>query len=101
MTTTPFQIASEKLKAFGLVPQQAPGHYRVNYRNGTRETEYQTEDLDDVLRRATEMATKPPPEKEPPLGPTGPRSRRRAFIYSHNKRVAARRSRRGSAKGQA
>ncbi len=101
MNTTPFQIACEKLKALGLVLQQAPGHYRLNFRNGTTDTEYQTEDLDDALQRAREMAAQTPPAREPPIGPTGPRSKRRAFMYSHNKRVAARRTRKRSAKGNA
>jgi len=98
MNTTRFQIACEKLKALGLELQQAPGHYLVNFRNGTTATEYQTEDLEDALQRGCEMAAQTPPAREPPLGPTGPRSKRRAFMYSHNKRVAARRSGKRSAK---
>jgi hypothetical protein len=100
MNTTPFQTACEKLKALGLVLQQAPGHYLVNFRNGTTDTEYQTENLDDALQRGKEMAAQPSPAREPPLGPTGPRSKTRAFMYSHNKRVAARRAGRRTAKGK-
>ena len=98
MNATPFEIACEKLKALGLVLRQAPGHYRLNFRDGASDTEYQTEDLDDVLQRAGEMAAQPPPAREPPLGPTGPRSTRRAMMYRHNKSLAASRSRKRSSK---
>ncbi|MGP0076193.1 MAG: hypothetical protein ACLPWF_30090 [Bryobacteraceae bacterium] len=98
MNTTPFQIACEKLKALGLVLQQAPGHYRVNFRNGTTDTEYQTEDLDDALQRGCTMAAHPPPPPDPPLGPTGTRLTRRAVITRHNRAYVARLAKERSAK---
>ena len=93
MNTTPFQIASAELRALGLVLQQAPGHYRVNFRNGRAETAYTTDDLQSAVTRGREMAASPPQSPEPPLGPTGPRSTRRGFMYRHNRNIAARRRR--------
>ncbi len=100
MNTTPYQKAFDELRKLGLVLQQAPGHYRVNFRNGTIATEYQTEDLQDALQQGRVMAAQPPPLPDPPLGPTGPRSRRKAFMYAHNRRDAARRSRKRQAAGK-
>jgi hypothetical protein len=100
MNSTPFQIACDELKALGLVLQQAPGHYRVNFRNGTEATEYLTDDLQAAIERGREMAAQPAPAQAPPLGPTGPRSSRRAFMYRHNKRIAARRSRKRDEAGR-
>ena len=101
MNSTPFQIACEELKALGLVLKEAPGQYRVNYRNGTAATEYTTDDLQAAVTRGRDMAAQPPKPSERPLGPTGPRSTRRAFMYRHNRKIAARRSRRQAAKGKA
>lgn len=92
--TTSYEKACHELRALGLVLQQAPGHYRVNFRNGTRATEYQTEDLGDALRQGRVMASDRPELPEPPLGPTGSRFRRRAFMIAHNNRIAARRRKR-------
>lgn len=93
MNTTPYQKAFEELRALGLVLQQAPGHYRVNFRNGAPATEYVTDDIEDALARGRLMALLPPPAVLPPLGPTGPRLSRRAFMYRHNRKIAARRKR--------
>jgi hypothetical protein len=97
MNNTPFETAYEELKALGLVLQKAPGQYRVNFRHGTKVTEFLTDDLEAALQQRREMAKHPTPPSEPPLGPMRPRSLRRAFMYSHNNRVAARRRKR---KGQ-
>jgi hypothetical protein len=98
--TTPFQKALDELRRLGLVLQQAPGHYRVNFRDGTSATEYHTEDLEDALQEGRRMAADPPPRPEPPLGPTAARSRRRAFMFAHNNRIAAiRRKRRVEGRG--
>jgi hypothetical protein len=96
MNTTPFQKACDELKAIGLILQQAPGQYRVNYRKGSDATEYTTDDLQAAVIRGREMAAQPPAPREPPLGPTGPRSRRRAFMYRHNIKLAARRARKSA-----
>jgi len=97
MKTTLFQTVSGELRALGLVIQQAPGYYSVNFRNGSEATEYQTENLDDALHRGKEMAAHSPPLPEPPLGPTGSRSRRRAIMIAHNNRIAARRRKKKAA----
>ena len=94
MNPTLLEKVSAELRSLGLVLQQAPGEYRVNFRDGTRATEYQTESLKDALRQGREMAAHPPALPEPPLGPTGSRFRRRAFMIAHNNRVAARRRKR-------
>ncbi len=98
MNTTPYQKAFDELRKLGLILQQAPGHYRVNFRNGTTATEYQTEDLFDALQTGRVMALNPPPPAEPPPGPTRARSRRRAFMLAHNNRVEARRKKRRAQK---
>jgi len=100
MNTTPYQKAFDELRKLGLVLQQAPGHYRVNFRNGTAKTEYQTEDLYDALDRGRLMASNPPPPAEPPPGPTRARSRQRAFMLAHNNRVEARRKKRRAQQGR-
>ena len=96
MNTTPFQIACAELKALGLVLQQTPGQYRVNFRDGNTATAYTTDDLQSAVARGREMAATPPEPSEPPLGPTGPRSTRRRFMYRHNRKIAARRARRAT-----
>lgn len=100
MNTTLLEKISEELRALGLQLQQAPGHYRVNFRHGTTATEYQTEDLWDALEQGRAMAQNPPPPPEPPPGPTKARSRRRAFMLSHNNRVEARRRKRRAKAGR-
>jgi len=100
MNTTPYEKAFAELRKLGLVLQQAPGHYRVNFRHGTAATEYQTEDLFDALKQGRAMALNPPPPPEPPPGPTKARSRRRAFMLSHNNRVEARRRKRRAQAGR-
>lgn len=97
MDSTPFQAAFDELKALGLVLCEEPGQYRVNFRNGTARTEYRTDDLQAAVAQGRKMATQPPPPTEPPLGPTGPRSTRRGFMYQHNRKLAARRRRKHSA----
>lgn len=100
MSTTPYQKALDELRALGLVLQQAPGHYRVNFRHGTAKTEYQTEDLYDALQQGRLMAKNPLPPPEPPPGPTRARSRRRAFMLAHNNRFEARRKKRRAQEGR-
>jgi hypothetical protein len=99
MNPTPFEIACAELKALGLVLQQTPGQYRVNFRNGRAATAYTTDDLQSAVMRGREMAASPPNPSELPLGPLGPRSTRRGFMYRHNRKIAARR-RRQSAEGK-
>jgi hypothetical protein len=96
MNTTPFQAAFDELKALGLILQQEPGQYRVNFHNGSARTEYRTDDLHAAVTQGRKMAAHPPPPAEPPLGPTGPRSTRRGFMYRHNRKLAARRRRKKS-----
>jgi hypothetical protein len=96
MNSTPFQTAFDELKALGLTLVQEPGQYRVNFRNGKAATEYATDDLQDAITQGREMAEQGPPPTELPLGPTGPRSTRRGFMYRHNRKLAARRGRKQS-----
>jgi len=98
MNSTPFQDAFDELKALGLILSQEPGQYRVNFRNGMARTEYTTDDLQDAITQGRKMGANPPPPTEPPLGPTGPRASRRGFMYRHNRKDAARRMRKQSAK---
>jgi len=100
MNTTPYQKAFHELRKLGLVLQQAPGEYRVNFRNASTATEYRTDDLSEALEQGRVMALDPPPRPDPPLGPTGPRSPRKAVMYSHNKRDAARRKKRRAQEGR-
>ena len=93
MNVSLFQAVSDELRTLGLVLEQAPGEYRVNFPHGTAETEFITDDLQDALDRGREMAEKPPPLPELPFGPMGHRTRRGA-MYRHNKAVAARRGHR-------
>jgi hypothetical protein len=95
MDGTRFQKAYDELKALGLVLKPEPGQYRVFFHHAA-DPQYLTDDLDDALQRGREMAANPPPPPEPPLGPTKPRSRRRAFMYKHNRILAARRLRKQS-----
>ena len=92
-TTPPFQTAYDELKAHGLTLHKAPGEYRVNFPNGAAATEYVTDDLEDALRRGLEMAEHPPAPAELPLRPVGRRTRK-GDMYKHNRKIAARRTRR-------
>lgn len=94
MNSTLLEKVSAELRRLGLELQEAPGQYRVNFRNGTRATEYQTDDLAEALQQGRIMASHPPELPEPPLGPQGPRSPGRAVMYAHNRRDAARRRKR-------
>jgi hypothetical protein len=91
--TTPFQIAYDRMKALGLVLQQAPGQYRVNFTHGSHATEYVTDDLQDALKHGREMAQEAPPRPDPPLGPTRGTAyaKRRAIMYRHNNKIAKKR----------
>jgi hypothetical protein len=52
VNASPFQIACDELAEPGLVLKQAPGKYRVNFRDGTPATEYTTEDPQDAVQYA-------------------------------------------------
>ena len=56
--------------------------------------------LFDALEQGRAMALNPPPPLEPPPGPTKARSRRRAFMLSHNNRVEGRRKKRKAQEGR-
>jgi hypothetical protein len=86
------------LAARGARLPARPGEYVVNFRDGTPATAYVTDDLADAIEHGRALALSitaadAPKKREPPLGPTGPRSPRRAKIYRHNKKLAARRAR--------
>lgn len=78
-----------QLRAHGMVISTVQGGFCVNYRYGTAATAYQTDDLSEALRVG--LALPPPPDVEPPLGPMGRKDRRRARMYAHNRRIAAKR----------
>jgi hypothetical protein len=62
-------------------------------RRHTPATAYITDDLEDAIEHGRAWAqAEAPAIREPPLGPTGPRSQRRAMMYRHNKKLAARRA---------
>ena len=100
MKATPYQKAFDELRALGLVLQQAPGHYRVNFRHGTTATEYQTDDLFDAVEQGRIMALNPPPPPDPPPGRTRSRSPGKAVMFAHNNRVEARRMKRRAKEGR-
>ena len=91
MNSTPFELACAELKALGLVLHRLPGEYRVSFRNGGAAMATTTDDLQSAIIRGREMAANLPKPSEPPLGPLGPRSKRRGFMYWHNKKIAERR----------
>lgn len=94
MSDTPFHIACEELKVLGVVLRKGQGQYRVNHRGGTLASEFFTDDLTDAIARGREMALQVSKRADPPLGPTGPSRSRRSRMYRHNRRLAARRSKR-------
>jgi hypothetical protein len=94
MNHTPFHIVCEELKMMGVVLRKGQGEYRVNSRDGATATEYVTDDLTDAVDRGREMAAQVRNRSEPPLGPTGPNRSRRSLMCQHNRKLAARRSRR-------
>lgn len=88
---TLFKTARAELLSLGLVIEQAPGQYRVNFPDADETTAYVTDDLDDALNHGRAMASEPPPARLPPLGPTGPKASRRGVMYRHNRKLAAKR----------
>ena len=94
MTDTPFDIAREELKVLGVVLRKGQGEYRVSRRPGTPSSEFVTDDLTDAITRGREMAEQALNLPEPPLGPTGQSRSRRNRMYHHNRKLAARRSKR-------
>lgn len=86
---SPLDAVALQLRARGMVIGVVPGGFCINYRHGTAETAYQTDDLGEALRMG--LAFPPPPTIEPPLGPMGRKDRRRARMYAHNRRIAAKR----------
>jgi hypothetical protein len=89
------QIACDELRILGLVLRSGNGQYRVNYRDGREATEYVTDDLADAVRNGRKMATVGAPKPEAPPGPIGPNDSRRSRMYRHNRKLAARRQKRG------
>ncbi len=85
-----FIAAQEELRRLGLTVAIVPGEYRVNFIGGVETTAYYTDDFDDALATGRAMA-KAALNVLPPLGPTGRKSSRRAKMYRHNAKVAARR----------
>jgi hypothetical protein len=94
MNDTPFQIACHELKKLGVVLRKGQGEYRVNHRGGAAVNEFVTDDLTQAMTRGLEMAELARSRPEPPLGPTGPSRSRRGRMYYHNRKLAARRSKR-------
>ena len=87
--TGPLDAVAMQLRALGLAISTVPGGFCVNDRHGTVATAYWTDDLREALRVG--LASPPPPDVEPPLGPMGRKNRHRARMYAHNRRIAAKR----------
>lgn len=92
---TPFEQTFAELRKLGIILRAGAGEYRLNYQHGGPSTEIVVEELADAIQRGREM-TEQTFEREAPLGPMGPRTARRTRMYSHNRKVAARRKKRQS-----
>ena len=98
---TPFQQAKAELQALGVELVSTPGAYCFRYsRNGPAapllpET---ADDLAEAVRIGHELATRTPPPRLPPLGPTGRRRTRRGVMFKHNRKIAAKRRRKARTK---
>lgn len=88
---TPFERARAELKALGVTLKQAPGEYHVGFSNGLIDIRYDAEDLDRAVAEGKLMAKHwVKNATPPPLGPMGAGSGRKAKMYRHNRKVAAR-----------
>lgn len=90
--TVRFEEAKAELRRFGMTLTIALGEYCVNYEGGTEATAYYTTDLDDALTTGRAMSQAAHKAK-PPLGPTGRRMSRKAMMFKHNRKIAAKRRR--------
>jgi hypothetical protein len=87
-----FIAAQAALRALGVRLTLYLGDYCVNFENGATGTAFYTSDLKEALRVGYIMAAHVQ-KKLAPIGPTGRRGSRRAMMYRHNKKLAARRRR--------
>ena len=85
-----FENARAELRQLGVTLEILPGEYRVSLAGVGEASAYYTDDLDDATRAGRAMAANKP-QLLPPLGPTGRKNTRRAMMYRHNARLAARR----------
>jgi hypothetical protein len=93
---TPFARARDELRALGIVLKEAPGEYSVK-RAKSIGVGCMFDNLDDALAFGRTPATQDQALHElPPLGPMKPKSSRRAFMYRHNRKVAAKRAKRAT-----
>jgi hypothetical protein len=87
-----FLDAQAELRLLGITLSIVAGEYSVNYEHGSGATAYFTGDLQDAIAAGRRMAAAI--RTEPlPIGPTGRRGSRRAMMYRHNRKIAARRRR--------
>lgn len=85
-----FESARAELRQLGVTLEILPGEYRVSLAGAGDASAYYTDDLNDATRAGRAMAANRQ-QLLPPLGPTGRRNTRRAMMYRHNARLAARR----------
>jgi len=84
-----FREAVDQLRRRGVILTLAPGEFIVNFHKGASSTEYRTDDLADALEHGLQLSQVP---AEPPLGPLGKgKLSRRALMYRHNRKLAAKR----------
>ena len=89
-TLSTFPEAVELLRQRGIVLRQLPAEYLVNYRSGGSSTEYRTDELQDAVAHGLTMEIAA--GEDPPPGPVGRSWSRRAEMYRHNRKLAARRA---------
>jgi hypothetical protein len=87
-----FAAYKAKLHGLGVSLSMYLGDYCVNYANGSPNTAFYTSDIEEALRVGLIMAAHVQ-EKQLPLGPTGRRGSRKAMMYRHNQKIAAKRRR--------
>lgn len=88
-----FDEACAELRASGISLKRAPGEYIVS-RAKSMGASTAFESLDDAIQHGRALAAQNDSLRDlPPLGPTGKKSRR-AQMYRHNRRVAAKQKKR-------
>jgi len=96
----PFQDAVEQLRLRGVDITTAAGEFVVRCRKGHTGEDYRTDDIQDALAHAQQLAELPP--DPPPLGPLGKGNKHRqwrARMYRHNNAIAGKRRRAAAAEG--
>ena len=90
--TGDFIAAQAELFSLGMELTIENGEYRVGFRHGGGAVAFYTDDLNAALDAGRTMA-RAAKNAAPPIGPTGRRGGRRAMMYRHNRKIAAKRRR--------